>query len=125
MRNLLFVDDNTLLLKALSMVFATHFKVKSFAKSTEAIEYIENNKNELDIIISDFKMPIFNGIDVLKKVRDLKPDTIRILLTGYSEYSVISENKDIYDIVLDKNVYKDQNQIIDIINSISEKKAVK
>lgn len=123
MRNLLFIDDNVLLVKALSMVFTQQYNVTSFSKSDEAMEYVETHKEQLDIVLTDFKMPIFNGIDVLKKCKELKPDTIRILLTGYAEYAVISENKDVFDLLLDKNVYMDQKEIARIIDSISQRRS--
>ena len=45
----------------------------------QAIDVIENN--EISVIVSDMKMPTMNGLDLLKKVKEISPDTIRIVLS--------------------------------------------
>lgn len=122
MRHLVLVDDNILLLKVLKMVFSEHFEVVEFSIPSQAVEYFEKNTDKLDIIISDFKMPNLNGVEVLRKAKEYKESTTRIILTGYSDNSIITENKDVYDVVLDKNLYKDTDQFIEVINDISNKK---
>ena len=49
----------------------------------EALEYVRNNRT--DLIISDYLMPDMDGIEFLGKVRDIRPQATRILLTGYAD----------------------------------------
>ena len=42
-------------------------------------------ENEVDLVISDNLMPEMDGISFLGKVRELKPDVPRIILTGYAD----------------------------------------
>jgi DNA-binding NtrC family response regulator len=38
------------------------------------------------VIVSDFKMPLMNGVEFLEKSREISPDSVRIMLTGYAEH---------------------------------------
>ena len=47
------------------------------------------NTNDIDIVISDYRMPEMNGIELLREIRKRHPHTIRITLTGYSDVDAI------------------------------------
>ena len=55
----------------------------TFTFPGQALEHIE--KNEIDLIISDYLMPDMDGISFLAKVRELRPQVPRIILTGYAD----------------------------------------
>ena len=55
----------------------------TFASAPEALEYA--GANPVDLVISDFLMPEMDGIAFLARMRQLKPDVPRILLTGYAD----------------------------------------
>ena len=44
-----------------------------------------DKKRPVDMVISDFLMPDMNGLEFLSEVKNLCPDTVRILLTGYAD----------------------------------------
>jgi len=119
---LLFVDDNKSLLHVLSRSFSEHYDVVGFSNSGDAIEYMSEHEDKLDIILSDYKMPNFNGIQVLEKAKQTKTETIRILLTGYVDIDDIRVGKPAYDVLIDKNTLKDTQEIIKIIKDITLKK---
>jgi DNA-binding NtrC family response regulator len=48
-----------------------------------ALDIIANDT--VDVIIADFMMPAMDGIEFLKRARDLRPHASRILLTGYAD----------------------------------------
>ena len=50
---------------------------------SEALEYIEGN--DVNLVMSDYLMPEMDGISFLARVRDLKPEIPRIILTGYAD----------------------------------------
>ena len=52
-----------------------------------------------DIVLSDFKMPRISGLDLLQRVREEYPDTIRIMLTGHADVETVIgavNNSEIY-----------------------------
>ena len=79
------VDDEDMVLVALSSFLAleTRHEVLTFTRARDALEYIE--KNDVDMIISDFLMPEMDGLSFLRNARDLRPEVPRIILTGYAD----------------------------------------
>jgi DNA-binding NtrC family response regulator len=79
------VDDEDMVLVALSSFFAleTQHEVLTFTRAQDALGYIE--KNDIDMIISDFLMPEMDGLQFLRRARDLRPEVPRVILTGYAD----------------------------------------
>lgn len=79
------VDDEEMVLTSLKSILAleTDYNVNTFLSAGEALEFIGNN--EVDLVISDYLMPEMDGITFLAKVRDIKPEIPRIILTGYAD----------------------------------------
>ena len=48
-------------------------------------------QNEVGVIISDQRMPGMTGVEFLGKVKDLYPDTVRVVLSGYTELSTVTD----------------------------------
>jgi len=82
---LVIVDDEEIVLTSLSSLLSieTDYIVKSFTLASEAIDYVKNN--DVDLIVSDYLMPEMDGISFLAKVREIKPEIPRIILTGYAD----------------------------------------
>lgn len=82
---ILILDDDKLVTKTLSLVFAsqTDYEIFSFNYPLEALEFVK--QNEIDLIISDFLMPDMDGIEFLNEVNKVKPSITKILLTGYAD----------------------------------------
>ena len=57
------------------------YKIFSASSGREGIEIIKNNP--VDIILSDFKMPDLNGIEVLELVKKLNPEISFVIVTAY------------------------------------------
>ncbi|BCB25314.1 two-component system response regulator [Sulfurimicrobium lacus] len=80
---LLFVDDEPDIVDSLHRSFRKGYKVLTATSGQEAVEYIKTQP--VDLIISDQRMPGLTGDEVLKAAKELQPNAIRILLTGYSD----------------------------------------
>ncbi len=82
---ILVVDDDELIVTSLRGLFLleTGYEVLEFRDPLKAVEEVE--RRAVDLVISDFLMPQMNGVDLLKKVRELQPDAVRILLTGFAD----------------------------------------
>lgn len=81
--NVLFVDDEANILKSLKRIFFLDKSIKVYtAESAEDGEKILNIDN-IDIVVSDEKMPHKNGSEFINYVKRFYPDTVRIILTGH------------------------------------------
>ena len=82
MENILIVDDEKSLLDLLSVVFKKEgYGVKTASSGAKAREILE--KESVDLVITDIKMPQTSGMDVLKFAKGLNPETPVILITAY------------------------------------------
>ncbi|HEV3026706.1 MAG TPA: PAS domain S-box protein, partial [Planctomycetota bacterium] len=76
------VDDQPEILVALRRVFRDErYDLATFASPAEALEWMRTHP--VDLIIADERMPDMRGSDLLEKIRDRSPRTIRVILTGY------------------------------------------
>ena len=80
---ILLVDDEERILRSLSMLLRTQYQIFATSDGNEALNILRQEK--IQVIISDQRMPIMSGTELLRQARDIAPDTIRILLTGYSD----------------------------------------
>ena len=81
----LIVDDEEHILKALRRLLRGQADIEVYTTTDplQALEIVK--KEEVDIVISDHLMPKMSGIELLEKVRQIRPDTIRIVLTGHAQ----------------------------------------
>lgn len=90
---LLLVDDEERILRSLRMLFMTGYNVRMTTDANEAIQILKNEP--VHVVVSDQRMPIMQGAELLRIAREVSPATMRILLTGYSDFeaSVASVNE--------------------------------
>ena len=81
---LMVVDDEADNLELLQRTFRRDFKVFLAESGFKALQILEQ-EGEMAIIISDQRMPKMNGTEFLSRTVDRFPDTMRILLTGYTD----------------------------------------
>lgn len=84
---LLFVDDEARILRTLEMSFRHHYQVLTTTDGNEALRMMQTHK--VDVVISDQRMPLISGVEVLRGAREINPAAMRILLTGYAELASI------------------------------------
>lgn len=80
---ILFVDDETANLRLLERMFRGTYEVLSASSAAEALELIA--VHDVALIISDQRMPSMTGIEFLKRAAKMRPQTVRIMLTGYTD----------------------------------------
>ena len=81
--NLLIVDDEIANLQKLRRTFFGDFRIFEALTGQDAIQLLR--KQDVDVIITDQRMPETTGIDVLRESLLLQPEAVRIILTGYTE----------------------------------------
>ncbi|MGB5971157.1 MAG: SpoIIE family protein phosphatase [Spirulinaceae cyanobacterium] len=88
--NLMVVDDEPDNLDLLYRTFRRDFRVRKADGALSALEILDQ-EGEMAVIISDQRMPVMNGTEFLSKTVERFPDTIRILLTGYTDVEDLVE----------------------------------
>jgi len=80
---LLIVDDEFRVLRSLNAVFRSGYQVRTTTDCQEALRILQ--AEQVNTIISDQRMPDMRGVDLLNQARKISPNTMRLLLTGYSD----------------------------------------
>jgi serine/threonine-protein kinase len=84
---LLIVDDEERILNALKSLFSQRYHVFTTTDGNKALDFI--TRYQMHVIISDQRMPIMLGSELLRRSREISPRSVRILLTGYSDLAAI------------------------------------
>ena len=79
----LIVDDEWRVLDALEAILAAEFRVLRADGGEAALRLLE--AEEVAVIVTDYRMPGMSGVELLRRSQDLAPDTIRIVLTAYTD----------------------------------------
>ncbi len=88
--SILYVDDEEHNLIAFKAVMRRKYQVFTAISAEEALALLGNN--EIEIVISDQRMPHTSGVQFFSKIKKLHPDPIRILLTGYSDMESVVDS---------------------------------
>ena len=87
-QKILIVDDEDLVLKSLKReFFDADFETLLAHDADQALEILA--AHDIDLVISDMMMPGMNGLEFLKKVRDIYPGITRIILSGFAEEAMV------------------------------------
>ncbi len=96
----LVVEDDPATRNALiALLEAQHYQTLTAADGSEALEFWENYKEEIDLLVSDIVMPRMGGIDLYQTLREKQPDLKMLLITGHplnEEYRTILEGGQIH-----------------------------
>lgn len=89
-RVLLLVDDEPNIAMSLKRLLrADGYRILTATSGKEGLEILADNP--VGVIISDQRMPEMTGVEFLGKVKDIYPDTIRIVLSGYTELKSVTD----------------------------------
>ncbi len=92
---LLFVDDEKNILLAIRRHFRQKYEIYLASSGIEALELLEKEE-PIDVLITDYFMPMMNGITLIKKTNESFPNTKCILLSGNTEIlNTIEDNESI------------------------------
>lgn len=80
---ILFVDDEERILRSLAMQFRRHYEVLTESDPQRALQRLR--EESVHVLVSDQRMPQMTGAQLLAEAREIAPNTLRILLTGYSD----------------------------------------
>lgn len=86
---LLIVDDEVANLRLLERLFSPTFTCLTASSGVEAIRLIE--LHDIAILITDQRMPMMTGLELLNRTAAVRPHMVRILLTGYTDVEALVE----------------------------------
>lgn len=85
----LIVDDEPANLRILERLFRGQYKVVCASSGPEALELLR--VHDVALIISDQRMPVMTGIEFLMRAAEIRPQVVRIILTGYTDVNSLVE----------------------------------
>lgn len=86
----LFVDDEENVLHSIKRELRKRFDIHIAEGGAQALEILKRD-GPFAVIVSDMRMPLMDGIQLLSKVKDLYPDTVRLMLTGNADQDTAIE----------------------------------
>lgn len=88
--NVLALDDEENILNSLKRLFLNEpYNVATTSNAKEAMEIV--TREEIKVVLSDYRMPDMSGVEFLGKVKMKKPDVLRILFTGFADIAAAEE----------------------------------
>jgi DNA-binding NtrC family response regulator len=119
--SVLIVDDDKTIRQELAEYLSNDYVAYTASNGYEAVRTINEN-SDIEVVLSDLKMPEMDGIGLLKKIQDNNRDIVTIFMTGYStiESAVEAMRRGAYD-YLTKPLDLDKLEIT-IKNAIDNKK---
>jgi len=86
---ILIVDDDAVLLQALPQALSLRIPGVQVVTSDSTLEALERiQQYDYDVIVSDIKMPGMDGLALLARIKELRPETPTLLITGHGEHEL-------------------------------------
>lgn len=100
---IMLVDDEPELLKMLTIFLeSSGFCVRGYTCPVEAFEYLCKDHENVDLVVTDIRMPQMDGIHLLSSIRQLSTTIPVILMTGYTDFKRVAEGvrNNAFDLIL-------------------------
>lgn len=87
------VDDHSLMREGLSRILQMESPLKIVKKAASGAQMLENiDKEDIDVVLLDINMPELNGIEVLKRIKQIREDIKVIMLTVHDNREYLMES---------------------------------
>jgi two-component system probable response regulator PhcQ len=83
---ILYVDDEEKSLKYFQRAFGSKFRIFVATNAKDGFQIFDEHQDEIGILLTDQRMPGEKGVQLLEKVRAVRPNVIRVLVTAYSDF---------------------------------------
>lgn len=111
---LLFVDDEVPILNSMKALFRHEYDVAVATGGREALQIIREHAPH--VIVCDQRMPQMQGVDLLRMVKKISPETMRILLTGYADRDAVIGSINKGEVFRFVNKPWDNNELYNIVS---------
>lgn len=85
---ILFVDDEPLACKWFARAFADEFKVETASSVDDALQLLVARRDELAVVVTDYRMPVRDGLALLRHIQREHRHLVRLMATAYAEKDV-------------------------------------
>jgi two-component SAPR family response regulator len=83
-QSILIVDDELDIVESIKMWLQKRgLEVQGFTDPLLALDYFKNSSNNIDIVLSDIRMPQMNGCELVKRIRNLRTEVKIILMSAF------------------------------------------
>ena len=111
---ILLVDDNAHGLSARKTVLEElGHRIGTASSGADALEQFGHHK--YDLVVTDYKMPRMDGLELIVRLRKQAPDLPIILVSGYADSMGLSENNTGADVVIQKSA----NEVSHLVRSVA------
>lgn len=112
--SILLVDDNRLgLIARKSVLEELGHRITTAQEGAEALEHFQ--REHFDLVVTDYKMPRMNGVELIKKIRALDATVPVILISGYTDALGLTEATTGADAVVPKSA----NEVPHLVRSVN------
>lgn len=87
---ILFVDDEVQILDSMKRQLRKRFKIVTAESGNQALELMKT-EGPFSVVVSDMRMPIMDGVELLTTIKDMYPETVRMMLTGNADQGTAIE----------------------------------
>lgn len=107
---ILYVDDEAMARKYFALAIEDDYTVLTAANVAAALEILADPRHEVDVIVTDYRMPGGSGGDLLRHVDAHHPHIVRLLVTAYADKDVLLDTINGGEIfrILEKPLQKDE-----------------
>jgi DNA-binding NtrC family response regulator len=89
--HVMYVDDEeTLVFLATRLITRLGYRCTGYSSAEEALQAFRVNPAGVDALVTDFAMPAMSGIDLARRVREIRPDLPVAIMSGYGEVPAVS-----------------------------------
>jgi DNA-binding NtrC family response regulator len=96
-------DDRDILTVAYRSLEHAGFKVHGFADPLEGLQHVENGCKDCQVLVSDVRMPALTGFQLIRKVKDLRPEMKVVMMTMFEvnkrEFEAVFPSTPIDDVI--------------------------
>ncbi len=112
--HILLVDDNRLgLVARKSVLEELGYRITTAADGQAGLDHY--NEGSFDLVITDFKMPKMDGLELIRRIRARKTSTPIILVSGYADAMGLTEGNSGADAVISKSA----NEVVQLVRCVS------
>jgi signal transduction histidine kinase len=119
--NVLYVEDNEEVRMSTLLIFEEFFdSIQSAPDGQKGLEIYQNSSEAFDIVITDINMPVMNGIEMIKGIKEIDQNQIILVITAYNDQDYFLET---IKLGIDGYLLKpiDMDQFIQLLNKAINK----
>jgi DNA-binding NtrC family response regulator len=118
---ILFVDDHEVLARLSCEILEMQgYRAVSAYNAEDALAKFD--KNEIDVLVTDFRMEGMNGLELARKIREKSPSTPVIIVTGYGP---IEDNAESFNVLQKDNLFPELLEKIKVLIGEGESETAK